>query len=130
MKVKFAEDAANAGGLYVSASECDGKIGRLEIGAMYETIAEAEAVAARFPKGIKIKGGSIHTKEGVKGWVSCHMAFYANETTGERNDASIARARKFFAASDKLGIPLFCDEASYLNSIVGRTNIEAAIAAL
>lgn len=130
MLVALAQNAAANGGLAISAAHGQsGEITTLEIGGMYETIAEAEAVAARFPKSIKIKGTAIGTSEGPKGWVSCRIYFTTNKVTGERNEASISRATKFFKAADKMGIPLFCDEASYSNAIVSRENIEKAIMA-
>jgi len=58
------------------------------------------------------------------------MYFSTNQTTGVKNEAAISRAQKLFAAADKLGIGLRCDDVHYANGINGREAIEAAILAL
>jgi hypothetical protein len=132
MRVPLVEEASKAEGVALCAmSDSEGKLTTIEIAALTKDVESAEELAARFPKYFKFRGLEMYRNDGIWGWVEARWHFHPNKATGERNEAAINRALKFFDFADRKGIEVFCDEEHYAsNSIVGRDRIIAAIKAL
>jgi hypothetical protein len=75
---------------------------QLPAGSTYE---DAQAIAALFPKSVKVVGTTVSFSDGREpvGCVLFSASITANKTTGEVNEASMRRYNTFLKAAAKLG---------------------------
>jgi hypothetical protein len=129
MYVSYAKEMGFTG-FTANVTHRDGVLRGLEVGTQVPTYEDAQEIAAKFPKSIKIKATTISGTDGVFGWVSMRLYFDVNGVTGERNESAIKRARNFLKTCDKLGLIVRFDQIHYLNQITNREEFEAKLAAL
>lgn len=96
-------------------------LGSFEATRRFASIEEAQAFVSQFPKSLRIKALRL----GGGAMVRFTARFYVNEATGEKNEASIDRVRKFIAR--------FTDQIDWVspfgNSFERREDFERSFAA-
>jgi hypothetical protein len=96
-----------------------------------ETVEEAKAIAARFPKSRKVRGTSCGGLRDGKyttwGYVALHTHLYPDGTTGEKNETGIKRWFAFKRDCERLGIAIEWDGACFRNAYPTQQQFEEAI---
>jgi hypothetical protein len=111
-------EAIGAKGFSVLATHDNGILSTFRAMTIVNSFSEAQSIAAKFPKYLKVvayKGGRV-----AFGYAS----FNSNKTTGDKNEASVKRVRKFLEICDKLGLITKFDDPHALNQISDRAEVE------
>lgn len=103
--------------------------------AVVATLADAEAIAAQFPKSHKVRattlsrpiGGDLRNGTEVVGYVEFGVRLTATRGN-ERNETGIRRYWAFRKAAGKLGLPVVFERGRDSNAYATEAEFEAAIA--
>lgn len=97
-----------------AAADDNGRVHLLQAHADFETLDEANAFVARFPKSYRIHANQLYTfdrKDGnytnyVIATIELRVHLTPDKVTGEVNEAGLKRFRSFIAACKKQGIEI------------------------
>lgn len=95
----------------------------IQVSAVVETEADAQAVAAQFPKSLKLRGTSIHGSDwdGPRGYLSVRVQLSANGVNKGANESGLKRYRSFARHAGRLRY-----EVCYAASWGWRGNLKSA----
>ncbi len=71
--------------------------GRFVATAYFETLEEAKECAAKFPKYLKVRAGTLGGRPGINALVDMTVYLTSTGVTGERNEGGIKRIEKFLS---------------------------------
>jgi hypothetical protein len=95
--------------------------------AILATVAEAQALVARFPKSAGLRATGCNTRDGVVGHVRLRVGLEPNGANGGINETGLRRLRTVLRAAEKLGVPVAYGPC-YGNSYPTQADFEAAVA--
>lgn len=103
-----------------------GEISGFEAMTIVPTEEQAIEIAAKFPKFVNIKVFNIGNVEGVA--INIRADFSTNKVTGEKNETSVKRVRKFLEICDSNGLETRFNDAHCLNQLRSREEFEKFLA--